>query len=90
MKSGIPALVGSCTEVENLHSEFCSLQALLFFQPSVAECLSAVDVHHNSKKSYFKAVIFLNYVLLSKSRLLYTVKTNALWQQKYKTVHSLV
>lgn len=46
MKSGIPALVGSCTEVENLHSEFCSLQALLFFQPSLTECLSAVDVHH--------------------------------------------
>lgn len=47
MKSGIPALVGSFTEIENLHSEFYSLQALLFFQSSVAECLSGIgEVHH--------------------------------------------
>lgn len=47
MKSGIPALVGSFTEIENLHSEFCSLQAPLLFQSSVAECLSIIgEVYH--------------------------------------------
>lgn len=47
MQSGIPALVDRFTETHNLRSELCSLQALIFFQPLVAECLSAVgDVHY--------------------------------------------
>lgn len=75
MQSGNPALVGSSTEIENLHSEFCSLQALLLFQPSVAECLSAVQDVLNSKNSEFWASIFLNNVLLTESQLLYTAKT---------------
>lgn len=40
-------LVSSFTEIEKQHSGFCSLQALLLFQSSVAKCLSSLeDLHH--------------------------------------------